>query len=80
MPLLFFKVFTNSLCVYLFLALRGAVTLKARSGCKNRLNGSAPVLPIEDHNNDLELDFEKCRSLLAKGAEVKIELPDGRWI
>ncbi|KAH7860799.1 hypothetical protein Vadar_018129 [Vaccinium darrowii] len=58
-------------------SLRGAVTLKARSGCKNRLNGSAPVLPIEDHNNDLELDFEKCRSLLAKGAEVKIELPDG---
>jgi len=59
-------------------SLRGAATLKARSGCKNRLNGSAPVLPIEDHNNDLELDFEKCRSLLAKGAEVKIELPDGR--
>ncbi|KAF7152653.1 hypothetical protein RHSIM_Rhsim01G0012300 [Rhododendron simsii] len=58
-------------------SLRGAATLKARSGCKNKLNGSVPVLPIEDHNNDFELDFEKCRSLLAKGAELKIELPDG---
>lgn len=61
-------------------SLRGAATLKARSGCKNKLNGSMPVLPIEDHNNDFELDFEKCRSLLAKGTELKIELPDGRYM
>ncbi|XP_058191089.1 VAN3-binding protein isoform X1 [Rhododendron vialii] len=59
-------------------SLRGAATLKARSGCKDKLNGSVPVLPIEDHNNDFELDFEKCRSLLTKGTELKIELPDGR--
>lgn len=38
------------------------------------------MLPIEDHNNDFELDFEKCRSLLAKGTELKIELPDGMSI
>lgn len=57
-------------------ALRGAATLKARSGCKNRLNGGAPVLPIED-NSDLDCNFEKCRSILAKGTELGIESPDG---
>lgn len=68
------------MCLSCSIALRGAATLKARSGCKNKLNGSMPVLPIEDHNNDFELDFEKCRSLLAKGTELKIELPDGMSI
>ncbi|KAK9275654.1 hypothetical protein L1049_022921 [Liquidambar formosana] len=59
-------------------SLRGAATLKARTGCKNRLNGSAPVLPIEENNNDFGFDFEKCRSLLAKGAELSIETSEGK--
>ncbi|KAK2978157.1 hypothetical protein RJ640_024139 [Escallonia rubra] len=58
-------------------SLRGAATLKARSACKNRLSGSAPVLPIED-NDDHDFDFEKGRSLLAKGAKLAVETPDGR--
>ncbi|KAI8017593.1 hypothetical protein LOK49_LG04G00489 [Camellia lanceoleosa] len=58
-------------------ALRGATTLKARSGCKNKLNGSTPVLPIEE-NNDFEFDLEKCKSILAKGSELNIETSNGR--
>ncbi|KAJ0030603.1 hypothetical protein Pint_14275 [Pistacia integerrima] len=60
-------------------SLRGAATLKARSGCKNRLNGGAPILPIED-NNDLDFNFEKCRSILAKGTELGIESPHGKYM
>ncbi|KAK3014469.1 hypothetical protein RJ639_009018 [Escallonia herrerae] len=56
-------------------SLRGAATLKARSAC-NRLSGSAPILPIED-SDDHDFDFEKGRSVLAKGAELAIETPDG---
>ncbi|XVF34307.1 hypothetical protein REPUB_Repub18cG0048400 [Reevesia pubescens] len=60
-------------------SLRGAATLKARTGCsKNRFNSSAPVLPIED-TNDFHFEFEKCRSLLAKGAELGVEIPDGKY-
>ncbi|GLT49626.1 hypothetical protein SLA2020_231720 [Shorea laevis] len=59
-------------------SLRGAATLKARSGCKNILNGSAPILPIED-NNDLPFDFDKCRSLLLKGTELGVETPEGKY-
>ncbi|XP_027066384.2 VAN3-binding protein-like [Coffea arabica] len=59
-------------------SLRGAATLKVRAGYKNKLiNGGAPVLPIEDHN-DLNFDFENCRSIIAKGAELNVETPDGR--
>ncbi|KAK9210519.1 hypothetical protein WN944_002890 [Citrus x changshan-huyou] len=58
-------------------SLKGAETLKARSRCKNILNGSTPVLPIEDNVNDLDFDFEKCRLLLAKGIELGIETSDG---
>ncbi|KAK4369210.1 hypothetical protein RND71_013002 [Anisodus tanguticus] len=57
-------------------SLRGAETLKARSGYKNILNGSTPVLPIED--NDYNFNYEKCRSILSKGAELYIETTDGR--
>ncbi|XP_054807998.1 VAN3-binding protein [Prosopis cineraria] len=57
-------------------SLKGAATLKARSGCKNRLNGGVPVLPIED-NNDLDFDFAKGRSILAEGAELHVETPEG---
>ncbi|KAJ0090059.1 hypothetical protein Patl1_14422 [Pistacia atlantica] len=60
-------------------SLRGAATLKARSGCKNRLNGGAPILPIEDIN-DLDFNFEKCRSILAKGTELGIESPHGKYM
>ncbi|XP_044464851.1 VAN3-binding protein-like [Mangifera indica] len=60
-------------------SLRGAATLKARSGCKNRLNGGAPILPIEN-NNDLKFNFEKCRSVLAKGTELSIESPHGKYM
>ncbi|XVE98674.1 hypothetical protein REPUB_Repub03eG0127800 [Reevesia pubescens] len=59
-------------------SLRGAATLKARTGCKNKFNGSAPVLPIED-SNDFPFEFEKCRSMLAKGAELGVETPDGKY-
>ncbi|XAR51227.1 hypothetical protein NMG60_11005792 [Bertholletia excelsa] len=59
-------------------SLRGAATLKARSGCKNRLNGSIPVLPIDQENSGFEFDSEKCRSILAKGMEINIETSDGR--
>ncbi|XP_022751632.1 VAN3-binding protein [Durio zibethinus] len=60
-------------------SLRGAATLKARTGCKNRINGSAPVLPIED-SNDFPFEFQKCRSMLAKGAELGVETPDGKYM
>lgn len=60
------------------LALKGAATLKARSGCKNMLNGSVPVLPIED-SHEVDFDFEKCRSMLAMGAHLNIETPDGLY-
>ncbi|XVE63442.1 hypothetical protein DITRI_Ditri07aG0021100 [Diplodiscus trichospermus] len=60
-------------------SLRGAATLKARTGYKKRINGSAPVLPIED-TNDFPFQFEKCRSILAKGAELGVETPDGKYM
>ncbi|KAL7209251.1 hypothetical protein ACSBR1_030898 [Camellia fascicularis] len=53
--------------------------LKARLGCKNKLNGSTPILQIEE-NNDFEFDFENCRSILAKGSKLHIETLDGeKW-
>lgn len=61
---------------WLTVALKGAATLKVRSGCKNRLNGGTPILPIED-NNDLDFDFEKGRTILAQGAELYVETPEG---
>ncbi|EFH42487.1 hypothetical protein ARALYDRAFT_357995 [Arabidopsis lyrata subsp. lyrata] len=58
-------------------SLRGAATLKARRGCKiNRLNGSAPVLPIED-SSYLPPEFDKNISVLAKGTDLFVETPDG---
>ncbi|XP_059636227.1 VAN3-binding protein [Cornus florida] len=57
-------------------SLRGAATLKARSGCNNRLiNGSVPVLPIQD-NDHFDFNFDKCRSILAKGTELSIQTSD----
>ncbi|XP_030441292.1 VAN3-binding protein [Syzygium oleosum] len=61
-------------------SLRGAATLKARTGCRNRLNGTSPVLPIDHDQNDFDFDFDKCRSILAKGTELSIEAPDGRYV
>ncbi|XP_010687699.2 VAN3-binding protein [Beta vulgaris subsp. vulgaris] len=60
-------------------SLRGAATLKARAGCKNMLNG-APILPIDVDNCKLDddLDFEKGRAILAKGAELTIETANGK--
>ncbi|XP_012477924.1 VAN3-binding protein [Gossypium raimondii] len=60
-------------------SLRGAAILKAKTGCKNRFNGSAPLLPFED-SNDLPFEFDKCRSMLAKGAELGVETPDGKYM
>nr|XP_043626408.1 VAN3-binding protein isoform X2 [Erigeron canadensis] len=60
-------------------SLRGASTLKTRAGCKNRLNGNAPVLPIEE-NTDLEFDFDQCRLILRRGAELSLKTSDGRCI
>ncbi|KAF8033826.1 hypothetical protein BT93_C0171 [Corymbia citriodora subsp. variegata] len=61
-------------------SLRGAATLKARTGCRNRLNDASPVLPIDHEQNDFDFDFDKCRSVLAKGAKLSIETPDGRYV
>ena len=36
------------------------------------------MLPIED-SCEIDLDLEKCRSTLAKGAELGIETPDGQY-
>ncbi|KAD2394216.1 hypothetical protein E3N88_41193 [Mikania micrantha] len=58
-------------------SLRGASTLKTRSGCKNMLNVNAPVLPIEE-NPDIEFDFEQCRLTLKRGTELRIMASDGR--
>ncbi|XP_027917773.1 VAN3-binding protein isoform X2 [Vigna unguiculata] len=60
-------------------SLKGAATLKVRSGCKNRLNGGVPVMPLED-SNDLDFDFEKGRSILAQGAELYVETPEGKYM
>ncbi|KNA19171.1 hypothetical protein SOVF_064100 [Spinacia oleracea] len=59
-------------------SLRGAATLKARSGYKSRLNGE-PVLPIDVDNCKLDddLDFVKSRTTLSKGAELTIETANG---
>nr|XP_016481217.1 PREDICTED: VAN3-binding protein-like isoform X3 [Nicotiana tabacum] len=57
-------------------SLRGAETLKARAGFKNIINGSTPVLPID--SNDYNFNYEKCISILSKGAELYIEKSDGR--
>ncbi|XP_076897475.1 uncharacterized protein LOC143550768 isoform X1 [Bidens hawaiensis] len=58
-------------------SLRGASTLKTRSGCKNMLNANVPLLPIEE-NTELEFDFEQCRSILSRGTELRIKASDGR--
>ncbi|XP_021865379.2 VAN3-binding protein [Spinacia oleracea] len=60
-------------------SLRGAATLKARSGYKSRLNGE-PVLPIDVDNCKLDddLDFVKSRTTLSKGAELTIETANGK--
>ncbi|KAK2412674.1 hypothetical protein QL285_047843 [Trifolium repens] len=60
-------------------SLKGAATLKVRSGCKNRLSGGAPILPIEN-NYDLDFDFEKGRLILAQGAELYVESPEGKYM
>ncbi|CAA2957124.1 Hypothetical predicted protein [Olea europaea subsp. europaea] len=58
---------------------KGAATLKARSGYKNKLNGSAAVLPLDDINES-DFDFEKSKSILAKGTDLYIETADGRYL
>ncbi|KAJ0701132.1 putative VAN3-binding protein [Helianthus annuus] len=58
-------------------SLRGASTLKTRSGCKNMLNSNAPVMPVEEYT-DHEFDFEQCRLILRKGTELTIRTSDGR--
>ncbi|CAN6870587.1 hypothetical protein HID58_088151 [Brassica napus] len=57
-------------------SLKGAATLKARRSCNiNRLNGSAPVLPIEE-SSELPPEFDKNRYLLAQGTDLFVETPD----
>ncbi|XP_010268389.1 PREDICTED: VAN3-binding protein-like isoform X2 [Nelumbo nucifera] len=60
-------------------SLRGAATLRGRPGLRDRVNGRTPVLPIEE-NHDVDFDFDKCRSLLAKGSELTIETSDGKCL
>ena len=69
----------NFLFFFIFLALKGAATLKARSGCKNKINGIAPVLPLEE-SHETDFDLDTYRSALAKGAELGIETPDGQLV
>ncbi|XP_048426609.1 VAN3-binding protein [Pyrus x bretschneideri] len=62
-------------------SLKGAATLKERSGCrKKRLNGTAPVMPIEDNPDaeEVDFDFDKYRSMLAIGSQLTTETPDGK--
>lgn len=61
-------------------ALKGASTLKARSEYKNKLSGGvASVLPIEDnHEIEIDFNFEKTKSILAKGVLLKVESPNGK--
>ncbi|CAI9098648.1 OLC1v1035330C1 [Oldenlandia corymbosa var. corymbosa] len=62
-------------------SLRGAATLKVRAGYKNKLiNGGAPVLPIELDNTDSNFDFENYRAVMAKGAQLYLEMQDGKRI
>ncbi|KAK9130248.1 hypothetical protein Sjap_010735 [Stephania japonica] len=59
-------------------SLRGAATLRARPGRRrDRFNGGTPVLPIEE-NSEVDFEFDKFRSVLAKGADLSIETADGK--
>ncbi|CAN6552268.1 unnamed protein product [Malus baccata var. baccata] len=61
-------------------SLKGAATLKERTGCCNkRLNGTAPVMPTKDNPEEVDFDFEKYRSMLATGAQLTTETPDGKY-
>lgn len=64
-------------CAKSVAALKGAATLKARSGCKNKISGIAPILPIEE-SQEIDFDLETHRTALAKGAELGVETPDGK--
>ncbi|KAM7252638.1 hypothetical protein ACFE04_008147 [Oxalis oulophora] len=59
-------------------SLKGAATLKARTVCKNKFNSTAPELPLED-KNEFSFNFEKYKSVLAKGAQFGVETPDGDY-
>ncbi|CAN6677900.1 unnamed protein product [Malus baccata var. baccata] len=62
--------------------LKGEATLKERSGCcKKRLNGTAPVMPIEDNPvaEEVDTDFDKYRSMLAIGSQLTTETPDEKY-
>ncbi|CAO2823035.1 unnamed protein product [Amaranthus hypochondriacus] len=62
-------------------SLRGASTLKARKGCKKRLNG-VPIMPIDVDSSISrlldDLDFQKNRAILAKGAHLTIHTSNGK--
>ncbi|XP_068653450.1 VAN3-binding protein [Aristolochia californica] len=58
-------------------SLRGAATLKARPGRKERGDGGGHILPFEGHKG-FEMDYDKYRAVLAKGSELKVRTADGR--
>ncbi|GFQ01409.1 hypothetical protein PHJA_002284800 [Phtheirospermum japonicum] len=60
-------------------SIRGVDALNARSGFKNMLSGSSHVLPLED-SNEIDFDFEKCRLILARGADLYVEKTDGQYL
>ncbi|KAF9618008.1 hypothetical protein IFM89_039405 [Coptis chinensis] len=60
-------------------SLRGAATLRARPGRRDRFNGSKPVIPIED-STEVDFDFDKFRSTLAKGADLSFVKSDGKSV
>ncbi|XP_077236758.1 auxin canalization protein (DUF828) [Tasmannia lanceolata] len=57
-------------------SLRGAATLRARPGRRER-DGIAPPLPLKE-KKDLGFDFGKYRILLAKGSQVIVRTSDGK--
>ncbi|XP_058113912.1 VAN3-binding protein [Magnolia sinica] len=57
-------------------SLRGAATLRARPGRKEK-DGCGPILPLEE-TRDFDFDFGKYRTLLATGAELTVRSSDGK--
>ncbi|XP_068649171.1 uncharacterized protein [Aristolochia californica] len=59
-------------------SLRGAATLKARPGRKQRGGGGGHILPFEGHKSFEMEDYHNYRTVLAKGTELKVRTMDGK--
>ncbi|XP_072979633.1 VAN3-binding protein [Typha angustifolia] len=56
-------------------SLRGAATLRGRPGHREKIKGNSPTLV----HDEFELDFGRCRTALAKGDEILVATPDGKF-